>query len=70
MRAIIKARGRRCQDEQHDPAKPREGVRLYGDHIVEIKDSGAKLDPANVLLRCAPCHGRKTAEARAERAKA
>lgn len=64
MRQIIKLRGRRCEDPQHDTAQPRDGVRLYGDHIIEIVDGGHKLDPSNVMLRCAPCHGRKTAEAR------
>jgi 5-methylcytosine-specific restriction protein A len=69
MRDIIRARGRRCEDPRHDPASPRDGVRLYGDHIIERNDGGAELDPANVLLRCGPCHGRKTAQARAARAR-
>ncbi|MCP1832817.1 HNH endonuclease signature motif containing protein [Bradyrhizobium sp. USDA 4545] len=69
MRQIIKVRGRRCEDPQHDVAKPREDVRLYGDHIVEIADGGRKLDPSNVMLRCGPCHGRKTAQSRADRAR-
>lgn len=69
MRQIIKVRGRRCEDPEHDISKPRHDVRLYGDHIVELEDGGAKLDPSNVLLRCGPCHGRKTAETRAARAR-
>ena len=40
------------------------------DHIVEIKDGGAKLDRRNVELLCASHHGVKTAEARAKRARA
>lgn len=68
MRQIIKVRGRRCEDLKHDVAKPRDGIRLYGDHIVELADGGSKLDPRNVMLRCATCHGRKTAETRAARA--
>jgi 5-methylcytosine-specific restriction protein A len=68
MRQIIKVRGRRCEDPQHDLTKPRDGVRLYGDHIVEIADGGRELDPFNILLRCGPCNGRKTAAARAARA--
>jgi len=67
MAVIIEARGRRCEDPAHDRAMPRDGVRLYGDHIVELADGGAKLDPANIMLRCAPCHGRKTAAARSAR---
>ena len=70
MKAVIQQRGRTCEDQQHDPALPRDGVRLYGDHVIEINDGGAKLDPRNVLLRCGKCHGRKTAEARAARARA
>jgi len=38
------------------------------DHIVEIKDGGAKLDPRNVELLCSSHHGAKTAAARAKRA--
>ena len=64
---LIRERGRRCEDQQHDPAQSRTDRRIYGDHIVELKDGGAPLDPANILLRCAPCHGRKTAAARAAR---
>jgi hypothetical protein len=40
---------------------------LEADHIVELKDGGAPLDPANVLLLCRPCHARKTNQARDER---
>jgi 5-methylcytosine-specific restriction enzyme A len=69
MRHLIKVRGRRCEDTEHDRTKPREGVRLYGDHVIEISDGGARLDPSNIMLRCAPCHGRKTAAERAKRAR-
>lgn len=44
------------------------GVRVLGDHIVEVKDGGAELDPENVQLLCLPCHNRKTASQRARRA--
>lgn len=69
MRHLIKVRGRRCEDPGHDRAQPIEGVRIYGDHIVEIKDGGGLLDPCNIMLRCAKCHGRKTAAARGDRAR-
>jgi hypothetical protein len=36
--------------------------KLYGDHIAKLLDGGALLDSGNVMLRCAPCHGRKTAD--------
>ena len=64
---IIRERGRVCQDPEHDPAKPRTGIRLFGDHVIEINDGGPRLDPTNVLLRCGPCHTRKTAAARSAR---
>lgn len=64
----IKQRGSRCEDPAHDPTKPRQ-CRVVGDHIREIRDGGARLDPANVMLRCWPCHTRKTAGARAARAR-
>jgi 5-methylcytosine-specific restriction endonuclease McrA len=67
MRQIIKQRGRCCQDPRHDGAYPRQGVRLLGDHIVELRDGGARLDPRNVMLRCYRCHGRKTNEEKCKR---
>ncbi len=45
----------------------RRGISVYGDHIHELADGGARLDPRNVLFRCGSCHTRKTNEARAER---
>lgn len=45
------------------------GKRIIGDHIVELKDGGAKLDEGNVQLLCHACHQRKTADARARRAR-
>jgi 5-methylcytosine-specific restriction protein A len=57
---IIAKRGRRCED------CGRTGCRVFGDHVVEMKDGGAALDERNVLLRCGSCHGKKTeAEKRA-----
>ncbi|OQC19047.1 MAG: HNH endonuclease [Planctomycetes bacterium ADurb.Bin069] len=44
------------------------GHRLIGDHVVERRDGGAELDPANVELLCQACHNAKTAKARAARA--
>ena len=62
MAAIIGTRGRRCEE------CGRAGGRIYGDHIHEIQDGGALLDPDNIMLRCPPCHGKKTFEERAKRA--
>ena len=61
MRQIKAARGNWCEDCGS-------GHRVAGDHEVEIKDGGAALDERNVRLRCAACHNRKTASARARRA--
>jgi len=41
-------------------------IAFYTD-VVELRDGGAPLDPANVLLLCRPCHARKTNRARDER---
>ncbi|MGE4044475.1 MAG: HNH endonuclease [Acetobacteraceae bacterium] len=64
MREIKAERGDRCEDPEHNPARPRAGGRIFGDHIQELKDGGAPLDKANILLRCGSCHTRKTAAAR------
>lgn len=73
---LIMRRGRFCEacgKAREDGGFP---VRLIGDHIVERRDGGAELDPANVRLLCAAaggngkphadgtrggCHPRKTA---------
>lgn len=61
--AIKRQRGNVCED-----VGPH-GGRIMGDHIVERKDGGAELDPANVMLRCAACHNRKTHRVKAARAR-
>jgi 5-methylcytosine-specific restriction protein A len=61
MAAIIKARGRRCEE------CGRTNCRIFGDHMVELKDGGQPLDKTNVMLRCGSCHSAKTARVRAER---
>jgi len=69
MRQIILERGERCEDPAHDPAQPGDAW-LFGDHIRELSDGGAPLDRSNIMLRCAACHGRKTAAERKRRATA
>lgn len=64
---IAAQRGRRCEDPAHDPSRPRDGIRVFGDHIRELADGGAPLDPRNILLRCGSCHSKKTAATRAAR---
>jgi 5-methylcytosine-specific restriction protein A len=66
MDKIIAERGRRCEDPLCTMPH-RRGIRVFGDHIVELQDGGASLDPANVRLVCGSCHTRKTAEERAKR---
>lgn len=64
---LIQKRGWRCEDPRCEtPRGP--WKQIYGDHVIEIADGGAKLDRGNVLLRCGACHGRKTRDARLTRA--
>jgi 5-methylcytosine-specific restriction enzyme A len=65
--AIIRQRGRRCEDPQCTTQDRGAGRQIYGDHIRELQDGGALLDPGNVLLRCASCHTRKTLAERTKR---
>jgi 5-methylcytosine-specific restriction protein A len=65
---IILERGAKCEDPScRFPS--RAGIRLFGDHIIELADGGAPLDKANVMLRCGSCHTRKTNVERAKRVK-
>lgn len=45
----------------------RSGVRMFADHIIEVKDDGAPLDRKNGQCLCGSCHSLKTAEERAKR---
>ncbi|MEP9389640.1 HNH endonuclease [Mesorhizobium sp. KR9-304] len=56
----------RCEDRQCQYPH-RRGIRVFGDHIIEIKDGGALLDRRNIKCVCGSCHTRKTAAARAAR---
>jgi 5-methylcytosine-specific restriction protein A len=62
VRELIAVRGRRYEDPRCEAPNLGTDQKLYGDHIHELVDGGAPLDAANVMLRCAPCHGRKTAQ--------
>jgi 5-methylcytosine-specific restriction enzyme A len=57
---IIRQRGRRCEDPACRSPNHGAGGKVYGDHIIELKDGGALLDPSNIRILCSPCHGRKT----------
>ncbi len=58
---IIVQRGRRCEE------CGRRNCRIFGDHVVELQDGGAPLDPANVRCLCGSCHSAKSAAERARR---
>ncbi len=64
MRHLIKSRGRRCQE------CGRTNTRIFGDHIHELFDGGAELDPSNIKLLCGSCHTKKTIAKRTERIRA
>jgi 5-methylcytosine-specific restriction enzyme A len=66
---IILERGARCEDPRCS-FPDRVGIRLFGDHIIELADGGAPLDKANVMLRCGSCHTRKTNVERVKRMRA
>jgi 5-methylcytosine-specific restriction protein A len=58
---VMKRAGGRCQQ------CGRSGCRLFADHIVELRDGGAGLDPANGQALCGSCHSAKTYAARGAR---
>jgi 5-methylcytosine-specific restriction enzyme A len=59
---VIRRAGQSCQ------RCGKSGIRLFADHIQELRDGGSALDPANGAALCGGCHTRKTAQARARRA--
>lgn len=61
---VIRRAAGRCQDRAH---RGGHGRRLVADHIVEKRDGGDLLDPANGMARCWSCHTRKTNQQRALR---
>lgn len=62
MRYLFRIRGRRCQH------CGRSDGRIFGDHIIELRDGGAAFDANNVQLLCGSCHTKKTAMMKAARA--
>lgn len=67
QQAIVAERGAICEDPKCDGRTHRPGMRVYADHIRELKDGGEPYERANIMLRCAASHTRKTAAERAER---
>ena len=67
--AVIARAGRRCQavEDGERCAKAEPEHRLFADHIVELSDGGAPLDPANGRCLCGSHHTLKTTATRARR---
>lgn len=61
MASLKKTRGHKCEQCGSTSG------RIYGDHIVELKDQGAAFEASNVRLLCASCHTLKTNQRRAQR---
>ncbi len=64
--AVLNRAGWRCEECGKQGGRGSKTV-LYADHIVERRDGGAPLDPANGRCLCASCHVKKTATARGRR---
>ncbi len=58
----------RCEDVACQQPN-RWGIRVFADHVHEIRDGGDRLDARNILFRCGACHSRKTAAERGRRCK-
>jgi 5-methylcytosine-specific restriction protein A len=66
--AVLRRAGYRCEAVENGlRCKVSAPARLFADHIVERRDGGAALDPANGQCLCGSHHTAKTARARAER---
>jgi hypothetical protein len=61
---VIARAGGVCQH----PGCGRHERRMFADHVVELRDGGAPLDPANGQCLCGMHHTLKTAAARLHRA--
>lgn len=64
---LKRERGYRCEAVGCGADWSTEPGKLIGDHIVERRDGGADLDPANIQILCLDCHNTKTASARRAR---
>jgi 5-methylcytosine-specific restriction enzyme A len=67
---LVLKRGRRCEKcgaFRNDHGEP---VRLFGDHIIELKHGGAPLDENNVKILCGKCHSAKTIQVRTRQSRA
>lgn len=60
-KAIEAERGKRCEQ------CAKTGVRMFRDHVIELKDGGAALDKRNIRQLCGRCHSIKTAASKRAR---
>ena len=64
--ALLARQGHLCEDRDcHAVHSPR--MRIFGDHVIEMRDGGAPFDKRNIMLRCGSSHTRKTAAERRRR---
>lgn len=64
---VLNRAGWKCEACGKHGGKGHGAVRLFADHIIERRDGGALLDPANGRCLCGSCHSTKTAKERAKR---
>jgi len=66
---VVSRAGGRCEVVTHGYrcTKALPTHRMFADHIVEIRDGGARFDPNNGQCLCGPHHLIKTAQARRDR---
>ena len=64
--SLTTERGRRCEQCGRS-GRTNKDLRIFGDHVQELRDGGAPFHPQNIRLLCGSCHGLKTAAERARR---
>jgi 5-methylcytosine-specific restriction protein A len=63
---LMATQGHLCEDPRCK-ARHSATMRIFGDHVVELRDGGAPFDRSNVMLRCGSSHTRKTIAERVAR---
>lgn len=67
VRELVYRRGRQCEKCGKRRDHGGTPIRLYLDHIIELRDGGALLDDNNLELLCAACHTKKSIAERIKR---
>jgi 5-methylcytosine-specific restriction protein A len=57
---LFRIRGHRCEDPDCETPNRGQDRWIAVDHVRELRDGGEPLDRNNCILRCYPCHARKT----------